>query len=504
LKISTIVDKLSRPQVLWGTIFLYTLISGLFVQLIFLRYIAPSWNEGHGLLLGMDGEKFHLIALELSQTIQAKGWSAWEPAPHGQLVSGMAAIFYVLIYPEPWSVLPFNSLLNAFAGTGFYLLLRMLIEDKRKSLVATLPFIFFPSAMLWNSQFHNENYLVPAVVFILLGWTIIYIPKHHYPRIQPGMGLIALGLLALGSILFLFTRATTLLALAVIFLICTLLISVAWIWESQKEKVSKPHLFYRLTLSWVACAMMFISLNFHLVDSQGGALGGIDTQSQGLSPRKLLRRAANGIPPDAVKPSSSNPPNPDTSPIDSANVRESTASSHPKWQPSAWLPGFVDKEFAALARNRAAFIRNAKSSGSLVDEAVVFASAGQVLAYTPRALEIGLFSPFPNIWIERGEKPAGSAMRLETAFEMIFSYICLLGLPIFVWKSGTKKSLFALITVCLYILVLTAITNPNQGALYRFRYPYFMTLVCLGLAGWVTWAKPIVAEAEGVSEPSPV
>ena len=125
IKASNVIPWLARPRNLWITIFLYTIISGLFVQLILLPYIAPSWQSeyGHGLLKGVDGPKFNRIALTLAQEIETEGWDHWRLTPNGQLVSGVAAIFYVLIYPEPWAVLPFNAFLNATASLCFYLLL---------------------------------------------------------------------------------------------------------------------------------------------------------------------------------------------------------------------------------------------------------------------------------------------------------------------------------------------------------------------------------------------
>ncbi len=33
-----------------------------------------------------------------------------------------------------------------------------------------MPFIIFPSALLWNTQFHNENYVIPGVFLVLYGW----------------------------------------------------------------------------------------------------------------------------------------------------------------------------------------------------------------------------------------------------------------------------------------------------------------------------------------------
>ena len=109
-----------------------------------------------------------------------------------------------------------------------------------------------------------------------------------------------------------------------------------------------------------------------------------------------------------------------------------------------------------------------------------------MFAYLPRALQIGLLAPFPNFWFETGYTAAGTAMRFESGIEMVFAYFCLLGLPLFIWRNPGDTALWLVIFVCISLLAIYAITVPNLGALYRFRFPYFMTMVGLGLAGWTS------------------
>lgn len=52
MKFSNTLSWLTKPKKLWVTVFIYTILMGLIVQLIFLPYIAPSWHNGNGLLRG--------------------------------------------------------------------------------------------------------------------------------------------------------------------------------------------------------------------------------------------------------------------------------------------------------------------------------------------------------------------------------------------------------------------------------------------------------------------
>ncbi len=140
MRFSIVIDWLSRKRNLWIAVFIYTIMTGLFVQLILLPSIVPSWHDGNGLLVGIDGSKFHRIALNLYNAIEEQGWGQWVLRPEGQLVSGIAAVFYKLIYPLPLSVLPLNSFLNASASVLLYLITFGITKDRKASLISVMPF----------------------------------------------------------------------------------------------------------------------------------------------------------------------------------------------------------------------------------------------------------------------------------------------------------------------------------------------------------------------------
>jgi len=149
------------------------------------------------------------------------------------------------------------------------------------------------------------------------------------------------------------------------------------------------------------------------------------------------------------------------------------------------MPGFIDNQLQDVAKYRRKFIRAWADGGSAIDANITFRNTKDMIAYVPRALQIAFLSPFPTTWFSEGRKEAGNAMRFVSSFEMLFSYLCLLGLPVFVFNKRKDPSLWMLLAGNVAMLTIYAMTIPNIGALYRFRYPYFMPLVCLGLAGWV-------------------
>lgn len=451
MKYINLLQWLSNPKNLWGTIFIYTILAGLFTQLLLLPHIFPSWHAGSGILSGMDGQKFHRIALELSTDIKEQGWHVWESRPEGQLVSGIAAAMYVLIYPAPWSVLPINALLNASACVCMYLILTKLVEDRQKALVASLPFIFFPSNLLWNTQFHNENYAVPGVIFILYGWVLLTKISKSQQSVLFFNSIQAVISVVIGSLLLGLARSYILSGVSYLFVIVTIGVVIYWLFEKcqTQEKVTK------ISLGVLLCTIMLLAAPA--------------TKPKSVSLFDIVNKD-----------------------IPATNTSETISSE--KWSRSTWLPTTIDRQLKKLANYRNKFVKAWEHGGSNIDLDVTFRSASDMITYIPRSIQIAFLSPFPSIWFSEGKKEAGSAMRFVSAFEMVFVYFCLIGLPFFLWHHREYSAVWIIIFVCTSMLIIYAMIIPNIGSLYRFRYPYLMPLVCFGFAGWLlsSFRNPLI------------
>jgi hypothetical protein len=156
----------------------------------------------------------------------------------------------------------------------------------------------------------------------------------------------------------------------------------------------------------------------------------------------------------------------------------------------------VDDTLKEIAQARRQLIRSTEPGGAGIDLEIDFKSAYDVLVYLPRALQIGFLAPFPDFWFSQGPRQVGSAMRAASALEMVFVYAALLGLPILVWRRRRQPVLWLLLFVCAGMLVVYALSVPNVGALYRFRYPFLMPLVCMGVAGWLSLRSGAAEQAQ--------
>jgi len=139
--------------------------------------------------------------------------------------------------------------------------------------------------------------------------------------------------------------------------------------------------------------------------------------------------------------------------------------------------GLINKPFTffyKVAFLRKNFIKSYDQASSL-DADVQFESDADVVAYVPRALQIGMFMPFPNMWFEHVGK-TGLLGRMIAAWEMVLMSLLML-MVVFKALSGKMKleMFLCLIAITISCLALGLVVT-NGGALYRMR-----------LSSWLIW-----------------
>lgn len=120
--------------------------------------------------------------------------------------------------------------------------------------------------------------------------------------------------------------------------------------------------------------------------------------------------------------------------------------------------------------------------GSRIDSDIQFHGVGDIIRHLPRAIMIGFFAPFPNMWLNAG-KQVGYSGRLVSGIEMMLTYmiefLALFGL----WSARKDLSAwFLAVVIGLGATALGLVVN-NVGAMYRLRYPFGMLLVVFGAGG---------------------
>jgi len=121
---------------------------------------------------------------------------------------------------------------------------------------------------------------------------------------------------------------------------------------------------------------------------------------------------------------------------------------------------------------------------SLIDAQVSFHNMSDIIRQLPRALEVGYFAPFPNMWLKSGEW-VGSSARLLSGFEMVLTYVIELFALFGLWNARRKLAAWFLVAVISLGTIALGLVVANVGTLYRMRYSFWMLIVVLGAGGFV-------------------
>jgi hypothetical protein len=133
-----------------------------------------------------------------------------------------------------------------------------------------------------------------------------------------------------------------------------------------------------------------------------------------------------------------------------------------------------------IADRRAGF-RFYKTHASDIDSEVRFYSTGDIVRFIPRALVIGFFAPFPNMWLQTGS--FGIAGRLLSGLEMLVMYALYLAVGFCLWRERRNMKMWFLFLVAAIGMLALGLVVVNAGALFRIRYVFWMLLIVIAAEG---------------------
>ena len=107
----------------------------------------------------------------------------------------------------------------------------------------------------------------------------------------------------------------------------------------------------------------------------------------------------------------------------------------------------------------------------------------ELIAYLPRALQIGFLSPFPNLWVSRGTE-TGNLGRMMAGLETLVVYVVLIGfVAVLFMEIQILKSIAPILVFSGIIIILLGYAVPNVGAIYRMRQGFIIPFFMLGVFG---------------------
>ncbi len=135
-----------------------------------------------------------------------------------------------------------------------------------------------------------------------------------------------------------------------------------------------------------------------------------------------------------------------------------------------------------ISHLREEFIDSYPSASSNIDTDVRFSDLRSIVAYLPRAIAIGLFAPFPKMWLAKGSQ-VGLKGRLLSGLETMSMYWIELAAVIGIWRGRKNLTMWLLLIVACAGMTALGLVVVNLATLYRMRYVFWMLLIIVGAGG---------------------
>ena len=438
-------NLINNKYYLFSILLFYTIFTSFLIQQILLPNFFPGGVSNQGLLKGFDSIRYHEMSVLLSNKIDTLGWQEWELLPYGErhFVVGITSIFYTLIAPEAWVMIPINAFIHVL--TVFILLrIALFFTDKYYiALLAVTPYMFFPSAAFWYSQLLKDGYYNLGAIMFCYGWMYIsYIdekPSSKSLSILVGPVCILLGYLLMGLI-----RTYSLSMMMVLSLLIFLIMIIMLLFSINKKELNWQQYFKKIFLA-IFCLLMIGKIQDYLINNE-----------------YVYKKNNDGT----IQQQ-----------LDLARVQPINKTFHD----DGWFQTMINNKVSKVTKIRQGYIETniLKNTKSAIDLDINFKNSTEIFLYTPRALQISFLSPFPNMWFQEGMSKTRTVMRSISMFEMLLAYISYLFFPL-IFKYWLNRSEF---WIALFysssVITLYATVVPNIGTLYRFRYPYLMILISI-------------------------
>lgn len=423
-------------------ILIVSFVYAFFAMIISREIVIPKMLSSVNGHINGDPQYYHSIALRKTKEIHEFGFSKFELRPEGQGPAGVATLQY-LISESPYGIVLLHSLLHACSVGLMFLILRFWFSGK-EALIGTLPLLISPYMIFWFSQFNKDSFSIFGILLFMYGLLKLIIIKEKLRTKIISVTLCALGIFFIGLM-----RPYINQMLLPITLVSLLIISF-W------NKCSKVVL-----IKFSAAAIILIT---SMILCSSGAQSDYTLKSfEDFKNEYIITGHTN------------------------KTVLKCFASiKKENWKDAKFLPGYVNGKLRALMGQRCyTFILleenyNKTTTYSIIDSDVIPNGSLEAVAHIPRAFLIGILSPSPHFWLY-ALKQRNSMFYSIVPFEALLLYAGLI--CIFVWIIKNKKfTIFIPLGYSAIIMTIMAMANPSIAVLYRYRFPWWMLFMCIGVA----------------------
>jgi hypothetical protein len=407
--------------------------------------IAPTVIDRDGIMasFALDSYGYQRDAIQLAELLRSGKVANWVTAAlpiHAKIIAIPFALLGWLFGYGTLSAEPYNLLFYATVIALVFALGRE-VCSQRVGLLAGAVVAVYPSFLLHTMQLLKD----PLVVTLSLAF-VLCLTTWLTRTFSARSGAVATVLMMFLTLLIFFARPDFVIVFFAAALIGLALLVI-------RQLLERRYLFWNLMLPLpMLLAMVFLPW-YH-------------------SAERMKQFPANQIGPPKITAGNALQ-------VPAVIVWRTSAPKSPNTFASRWRrpADTLAKRVGSLRLNFALSYRDA---GSVLDGDREFNSLSDLVRYIPRAIEIGLWAPFPNSWISTGRR-VGSAGKLLAGAETFFIYLFQLLAVCAVMRERRRLALWFLLAIATLGATVLALVVPNVGALYRYRYAFWMMVIVIAM-----------------------
>jgi hypothetical protein len=448
-----IIEK--KPiQVIIGLLVFHVIASCIVSWISYSPYFT-DFHNGNGLWnFSRDSTLYHLEAIELVDSIRAGNWGEWWSlySMHAH-VKWLALIYWIFDEANPLLFEFINSLVWVASVVTLYLSARILFNSKIVVAGWASSFLFFPTVLLSSTQLLRDPFYILGFCVVTLGWIMIYRDEFKWK----GAFIIIAGFYLIVSV-----RAYIAPILLSVFFVCAIIF-----------------LFRKRSLLLPTIAML-IGINFITF------FGSMSKNVESLFLVSKIDRA-NFIKIEKNKKSvqrSKNARQRQREIVRKIKLKKEELLAENMKNEDEGIINYLNKEIAIrFSLMRYGFKLTNRKAGSSIDENIIFKDYKELFLYFPRAVQIGFFSPFPNLWISSGVE-TGYIGRILAGLETLIGYLIFVGFfTVLTLENKILKPVAPVLIIATIIIVLLGFVVSNMGAIYRMRQGLFIPYFLIGVYG---------------------
>jgi hypothetical protein len=454
------MQKITSPRGYYWLFFvalLYCVVSLATIREFLVPALFPFSKNG---IIPGDASYYDAIAQDMSQKIQAVGFSAFELHPNGQGAAGIVSIIYWATDRTSIGVILLNSILHAASVVLLSKIVRLWFT-KRVAILSTIPLLVSPYMMLWFSQINKESFALFGSLAITYGLTSIVCASEK----TTARSLAVSTLLGVAGVVVVWTVRPYI--NQALMPVAVTLMSFALIARLTKFKKHQLQSTFLVFMSYLAVTFSLIHFDkgaasddtiesFFVFKNSGSTLG---NQAERINSLEVSEKCLNNI-------------------------------SENEWKDAEFLHRYINDRLKAMMGQRCMIFTilethtDPTTLKSIVDINILPKSSVEAISYLPKAALLGFFSPFPHQWYLTNDGQI-SLFYLVASVETFLLYIFA---PCLIWWS-TRQRLYLIaipISISLAVMTLYGMAIPFLGAMYRYRYPWWSIVFALCFAAFIS------------------